>query len=611
MKKGQIIEGIVQRVDFPNKGIVETEEGICVVKNALPGQRVQCAVSKVRKGRAEGRLLKVLEASPRECGSPCPHFGSCGGCTFLSLPYGEQLKIKEEQVKKLLDSVLDRQGPWQFEGIKESPVCFGYRNKMEFSFGDEIKDGPLALGMHKRGSFYDIVSVTGCRIVDEDYRRILCCVKAYFTQLQEQGVDISFYHRLRHIGYLRHLLVRKASKTGEILVALVTTTQGPGERKTQGMNRTAGQPAEDEILFGFRDRLLDLKLEGRMAGILHIRNDAVADIIQSDETSILYGQDYFYEELLGLRFRISVFSFFQTNSCGAEVLYQTARDYITDFIDPEESMAAVDAADGCTEECLAVAENGRKETEGTADFTDEVTARGKIVFDLYSGTGTIAQLMAPVAKKVIGVEIVEEAVEAARKNAELNGLHNCEFIAGDVLKVLDTIDEKPDFIILDPPRDGIHPKALDKIIRYGVEHILYISCKPTSLVRDLEVFLERGYEVDRAVAVDQFPWTANVETVALLSLKNDTPKIEVTMEVTADSNYRPKEKATYQNIKKYVKDNFGVNVHTRYIAEVKRMCGLEMGENHHKSQKENPEIKHCPPAKMMYIEDALKYFGLI
>ena len=525
MKKGQIIEGIVQRVDFPNKGIVETEDGICVVKNALPGQRVQCAVNKVRKGKAEGRLLKVLESSSLECGSPCPHFGSCGGCTFLSLPYEEQLKIKDEQVKKLLDSVLDRQGPWQFEGIKESPVCFGYRNKMEFSFGDEIKDGPLALGMHKRGSFYDIVSVTGCQIIDEDYRQILCCVKEYFTQLKEQGVSVSFYHRLRHIGYLRHLLVRKASKTGEILIALVTTTQLPGEgivpgradafpgeteETTDGAPRddmAARQLAEDEILCGFKDRLLALELEGRVTGILHIRNDAVADIIQSDETRILYGQDHFYEELLGLRFRISVFSFFQTNSCGAEVLYQTVRDYITDFIDPIDSR--------------------------------------KIVFDLYSGTGTIAQLMAPVAKKVIGVEIVEEAVEAAKKNAELNGLHNCEFIAGDVLKVIDTIDEKPDFIILDPPRDGIHPKALDKIIRYGVEHVLYISCKPTSLVRDLEVFLERGYEVKKAVAVDQFPWTANVETVCLLS--NRKPDTKVRIDVDLEDYYRIKDAKQNQN----------------------------------------------------------------
>ena len=490
MKKGQIVEGIVQRVDFPNKGIVETEEGICVVKNALPGQKVRCAVNKVRKGKAEGRLLDVLETSAAECGSPCPHFGTCGGCTYLSLPYEEQLKIKEGQVKKLLDSVLDKQGEWQFEGIKASPVCFGYRNKMEFSFGDEIKDGPLALGMHKRGSFYDIVSVTDCQIVDDDYRSILKCVRDYFAQQQEKGLDIRFYHRLRHTGYLRHLLVRKAAKTGEILIALVTTTQ------------TAGwaEGAEEEIINGMVEKLLKLSLSGRIVGILHTGNDAVADVVQSDETKILYGQDFFYEELLGLKFKISQFSFFQTNSRGAEVLYETAREYIADYICPGQEQKAGQAVE-------------------QADNKSEMV-KDKVVYDLYSGTGTITQLMAPVAKKVIGVEIVEEAVEAARMNAELNGLHNCEFIAGDVLKVLDGIEEKPDIIILDPPRDGIHPKALDKIIRYGVEHILYISCKPTSLVRDLEVFLARGYEVERSVAVDQFPWTANVETVALLSLKS-------------------------------------------------------------------------------------------
>ena len=482
MKKGQIIEGTVQRVDFPNKGIVGTETGVCVVKNSLPGQRVRCAVNKVRHGKAEGRLLEVLESSPFECGSPCPHFGICGSCVYLSLPYEEQLKIKEAQVKKLLDSVLCKpfasdedlldeelcklnetsKGTYRFEGIKPSPVCFGYRNKMEFSFGDEIKDGPLALGMHKRGSFYDIVSVTDCQIVDEDYRKILRCVLDYFDKLQKQGVDISFYHRLRHVGYLRHLLVRKAAKTGEILIALVTTTQTPSL-------------SEDELLLGLREELLSLSLDGKIVGILHTKNDSLVDVVQSDETNLLYGQDFFYEELLGLKFKISQFSFFQTNSRGAEVLYETAREYISERV-PD-----------------------------------------KIVFDLYSGTGTIAQLMAPVAKKVIGVEIVEEAVEAARKNAELNGLHNCEFVVGDVLKVIDEIEEKPDIIILDPPRDGIHPKALDKIIRYCVEHILYISCKLTSLVRDLEVFLARGYQVERAVAVDMFPWTSGVETVVLLS----------------------------------------------------------------------------------------------
>lgn len=543
MKKGQVIEGVVQRVDFPNKGIVETQEGICVVKNALPGQKVRCFVNKVRKGKAEGRLLEVIEPSPLEIASPCPHFGNCGGCVFLSLPYEEQLHIKENQVKKLLDAALEKQGDYLFEGIKPSPSPFAYRNKMEFTFGDEIKDGPLSLGMHKRGSFYDIVSVMDCQIVDEDYRKIIRCVRGYFADLQEQGVAVAFYHRLRHTGYLRHLLVRKAVKTGEILIALVTTTQDingsvgggdgipdarmhetasgeervyadaggkepnarsyvracdkkPDAREAGNEQKYTGRISEKEMLDGLKEELLRLPLDGKIAGILHTKNDSLADVVQSDETQILYGQDYFYEELLGLKFKISQFSFFQTNSLGAEVLYQTAREYIADF------MTCV-SEDNC-------------EHEECKDYNKD----GKVVFDLYSGTGTIAQLMAPVAKKVIGVEIVEEAVEAARENARLNGLHNCEFIAGDVLKVIDSIEEKPDMIILDPPREGIHPKALDKIIRYGVEHILYISCKPTSLARDLEVFLERGYSVKRAVCVDMFPGTGNVEVACCLQRKD-------------------------------------------------------------------------------------------
>ncbi len=518
MKKGQVFEARVERVDFPNKGIVQTGEGTIVVKNSLPGQKIKLSVNKVRKGRAEGRLLEVTEKSPLETGLPCSHFGVCGGCVYLSLPYEEQLKIKEDQVKRLLDGALERQeSPWTWEGIKGSPVAYEYRNKMEFSFGDESKDGPLTLGMHKRGSFYDVVTVEDCRIVDGDYRLILTSVRDYFA---ERGVG--YYHKLTHAGYLRHLLVRKASGTGEILAVLVTSSQAPfsaGENAQAAYSERTAEvkitPAEEEgteaavfgcereLLDGFRETLLHLeregKLSGRFAGILHIVNDSLADIVQSDRTELLYGREYFYEELLGLRFRISVFSFFQTNSHGAEVLYETVREYVGN---PGDAKAGADSADAG----LA----GKVQPAG--DMRPD-----KVVYDLYSGTGTIAQLMAPAARKVIGVEIVEEAVEAARRNAQENGLDNCEFIAGDVLKVLDGIEEKPDLIILDPPRDGIHPKALPKIIGYGVERIVYISCKPTSLARDLEAFLEGGYRVEKAVAVDQFPWTGNIETVCLLS----------------------------------------------------------------------------------------------
>ncbi len=581
MKKGQIIEGVVERVDFPNKGLVAAEEGICVVKNALPGQRVRCSVSKARKGKAEGRLLEVVTPSPLEIESPCPHFGSCGGCVFLSLPYEEQLRIKEGQVKRLLEGALAKQGNYRFEGIKPSPSPYGYRNKMEFTFGDEIKNGPLSLGMHKRGSFYDIVSVMDCRIVDEDYRRILRCAREYFVSLQERGIAVTFYHRLSHIGYLRHLLVRKAAKTGEILIALVTTTQD-----VRGSARDGAQMTEEEMLSGLKEELLRLPLDGKITGILHTKNDSLADIVQSDETEILYGQDYFYEELLGLKFKISQFSFFQTNSLGAEVLYQTAREYIAEYM------------------------TDMSENNGEHGINKDYSIDGKVVFDLYSGTGTIAQLMAPVAKKVIGVEIVEEAVEAARENAHLNGLHNCEFIAGNVLKVIDSIEEKPDMIILDPPREGIHPKALDKIIRYGVEHILYISCKPTSLARDLEVLLDRGYSVERAVCVDMFPGTGNVETVCLLSKLNVEHHIEVEVNVDEMDLTKAESKATYAEIKEYVLEKHGLKVSQLYIAQVKRKHGIIERVNYNVGEGKE-KVPQVPLEKEKAIEDALRHFQMI
>lgn len=472
MKKGQTIEGVVTRVDFPNKGIVRTDDGECItVKNVLEGQRILCVIKKTRKGKAEGRLLEVLAASPQEMdAAECQHFGECGGCNYQTLPYDAQLAIKSSQVERLLAPVIGEDVFAQvFEGIKASPLPFAYRNKMEFSFGDAYKDGPLALGMHKRGSFYDIVTVERCRIIDDDMRQVLVETLAFFQKL---GAD--YYHKMRHAGYLRNLLVRKAVKTGELLVDLVTSSDVDCFASS-GMS-------EDDILKQWSARLQGLTYEGALVGVLHTRNDREAEVVEDQGTTVLYGQAFFYEELLGLKFRITPFSFFQTNSLGAEVLYETARSFI----------------------CEGLQKTGS-------------SLSGKTVYDLYSGTGTIAQILAPVSGYVFGVEIVGEAVEAAKVNAAENGLENCDFIAGDVLKVLDTIEEKPDYIVLDPPRDGIHPKALQKIIDYGVDSLVYISCKPTSLARDLEVFLECGYEVKRICCCDMFPGTVHVETICLLS----------------------------------------------------------------------------------------------
>ena len=549
MKKGVEYTGKVVGLTFPNKGKVDCgEEGMAVVKGTVPGQTVKFVVSKKRSGNAIGRLKEVVEKSELEDVSPkCPHFEFCGGCSYQTMSYDNQLKLKKDTVKGILDNAINES--YEFQGILQSPLQWEYRNKMEFSFGDEVKDGPLALGMHKRNSFHDIVTVDECKIVDSDYRKILDAVLEFCA-----GKELPFYKKLRHEGYLRHLLVRRTTVTKQLLVAVVTTSDKEMEEKANWTELV-------EIL-------KNLDLSAKLCGVIHIINDGLADVVQSDETRILFGDEYIYEELLGLRFKISVFSFFQTNSLGAEVLYSKAREYIGD----------------------------------TKDMT---------VFDLYSGTGTIAQIIAPVAKKVVGVEIVEEAVEAAKVNAGLNGLDNCEFIAGDVLKVIDEIEDKPDMIILDPPRDGINPKALQKIIDFGVNNLVYISCKPTSLARDLEMLQEQGYRVEKACAVDMFPNTVHVETVVLLSQQKPDDTIEIDLDLDELDATSAELKATYQEIKDYVLKEFGLKVSSLYISQVKRKCGIEVGENHNLPKSENARVPQCPKEKEDAIKAALKYFAMI
>lgn len=457
MKKKDIVIGKIARIDFPNIGVLESEEGLVRVKNALPGERLCVQINKARKGRYEGRVQEVLEESPLEedyrksGGKFCPHFRICGGCLYSSIFYDEELKIKEGQIRRLIEPVIGEKSYEKiYAGIIGSPDSNGYRNKMEFSFGDEYKGGPLALGMHKRGAFYDIVTVRECRLIDEDFRKILLATLEFFSK-----AGVSYYNRNTHEGYLRHLLVRKAAFTGEILLSLVTTS---------------GMPKE--LLNDFCGKIQSLVLAGKLAGILHTVNDRIADVVENQGTEILFGRDWFYESLLSLKFKISPFSFFQTNSGGAELLYDRIRSLVP--------------------------------KSGT-------------VYDLYSGTGTIAQILSPAAKRIVGVEIIEEAVKAARENAVDNGIGNVEFLCGDVLKTLDKIETPPDMIVLDPPREGVHPKALTRILSYGVKHIVYVSCKPTSLARDIPAFTEAGYTMNHLSLCDMFPRTGNCEAIARFS----------------------------------------------------------------------------------------------
>ncbi|MBS4535821.1 23S rRNA (uracil(1939)-C(5))-methyltransferase RlmD [Clostridium sp. D2Q-14] len=451
-KKKKEFEVRIDKTQFPNKGIGEYNGKKVIIKDALAGQKVKARVKKERKNKIEGNLLEVLERHEREIEPRCIHFWDCGGCKYQNLSYEDQLKMKKDQVLELLEKADIRD--FEFEGIERSPKIWEYRNKMEFTFGDEYKDGPLSLGMHQKGKFYEILSVPYCQIVDEDFTDILSTVLDYFKEK-----DIPFYHKMRHEGVLRHLVVRKTANTGEILVNLVTSSQMKLEL--------------EELV----ERLKKIQYIGKFKGFLHTINDNLADAVQSDETSVLYGENYITEELLELNFNISAFSFFQTNSLGAERLYEIVREYAGD--------------------------------------TDN-----KTVFDLYCGTGTIAQIMAPVAKTVVGIELVEEAVEKARDNAILNNLDNCEFIAGDVLVEVDNLKGSPDLIILDPPRNGIHKKAIKKIADFNASRLVYVSCKPTSLAEDLQEFKALGYEVKKVKCMDMFPHTPHVECVTILYRQN-------------------------------------------------------------------------------------------
>lgn len=502
MKKGEEYTGKVRELAFPNKGIATVDGVDVTVKNTLPGQEISFILNKNKTGLKEGRLLSVLERSEIETLDGCSVCDLCGGCVYQRIPYEEELKLKDKMARDIIDRALKQHGmtfreaadgesirkdvteqgydPAEFvyEGITGSPDTEGYRNKMEFSFGNAVKDGPITLGMHTPGHFMDVINTPDCNIVDSDIRLIRESVLLFAG---EQG--LSFYHRFSNSGMLRNLLVRKGIGTGEILVDIVTTSE---ERLDEA---------------GFSEMLLELPLEGRIVGVLHTIHDGVADAVINESTSIIYGRDHIYDEVLGLKFKISAFSFFQTNTKGAEVLYERVREYVRSAAGG--SGTALESSAGEGEDHIPAG----KSAEGNCG----------VVYDLYSGTGTIAQLMSDAASFVYGVEIVPEAVEAARANAELNGIGNVSFLCGDVMKVLDDLTEKPDLIILDPPRDGVNPKALRKILDYGVENIVYVSCKVTSFARDLHLMIDAGYLPQRVSVIDMFPRTANFETVCLLA----------------------------------------------------------------------------------------------
>lgn len=449
MQKGEIIEVLIEEQRFPKEGIAHYDGRRMKVDDALKGQTVNVKVLKANDKKIKVKNMGVVKRAEYEVLPKCSFSDFCGGCTFPTIPYDMQVKMKEEHVLELLrENGIDED---KYLGIEACERVTEYRNKMEYTFGDCEKGGRPELGMHKKNRYMDIITVSDCLIADTDFNVITAAVLDFFSE-----AGIPHYHKKEKTGFQRNLIIRKGEKNSQLLINLVTTTQYTLDDKK------------------FVDTILGLKLKNKVVGIVHTYNDNIADFVYCESIRTLWGQDYYIEELCGLSFKVTPFSFFQTNTEAAERLYKYAVNLIEDI-------------------------------------------KGKTVFDLYCGTGTISQIMAPSAKKVVGIEIVEEAVEAARKNAEINGLNNCEFIAGDVFEALDRVEEKPEVIVLDPPRAGILPKALRKILDYRVDTMVYVSCNPLTMAQNLAVMQEEGYEIKSIKAFDNFPGTKHTESVALLS----------------------------------------------------------------------------------------------
>lgn len=437
----------IDSLEYPNIGIINNVDilgkpKMVQVKNTIPGQKVRIRIRGMKRRKPKSTLIEITEKASIQTEVGCGLDGVCGGCTYQTISSEDEQQLKKVAIQNLFKDLYDNEIPYNL-GRKTSY----YRNKMEYSFGDLEKSGPLTIGLHCRGRFYEITPTENCNIAPKDFEEIRRASQEYF-----RTKDYKFYHSTLHTGTLRFLVLKKSFSNNEIMVNLVTT-------------------AHEINIEEYKDFLLSLKLDGKITSIYHTINDQKSDAVNCDELHLIYGNKYITEKLCGLDFRIGPFSFFQPNPVSAEEIFERVLELLE-----EDNLK---------------------------------------ILDLYSGTGTIGQILSKNAKKVIGIEIVEEAVNFARENAEINGIRNIEFIVGDVLEELEKINGA-DVITIDPPRPGIHPHAIDKIIDFQAEKIIYISCNPKSMRNDLEEFTKKGYNIELLEIYDQFHRTSHCEALALL-----------------------------------------------------------------------------------------------
>lgn len=553
-QKNDIVTVTIDDIGMEGEGIGRVDGYTLFIKDALVGDVVKASVMKTRKHFGYARLLEIIEPSPYRVEPVCPVARQCGGCQLQHCSYEKQLAWKEKIVRDRLERIGGFEN-FEMESILSMEEPYYYRNKAQFPVGVN-KEGNLIAGFYA-GRTHSIIENTDCVIQHPCNHLIVETILQFMREYK-----ISAYDEKKHEGLVRHILTRVGINTGDVMVCLV-------------MNGDS-LPHSDELV----KRLLACELKRRkgesalcMKSICLNTNKEKTNVILGRQIKVLYGDDFIEDRIGEITYRISPLSFYQVNSLQMKRLYETALEF--------------------------------------ADLKG-----GEVVWDLYCGIGTISLFLAQKAAKVCGVEIVSQAVEDAKKNAEINHFTNTEFFVGAAEDVVPEQYEKSggslkaDVVTLDPPRKGCDEKLLQTVIQMEPERIVYVSCDPATLARDLRYLCDRGYELKRVRACDMFGMSYHVETVVLLSKLKSSKSIEVKIELDEMDLTQAESKATYEEIKQYVMENAGINVSQLYIAQVKRKHGLIERVNYNVGSGKS-KVPQVPREKEKAIEDALRHFKMI
>ncbi len=531
------------------EGIGKADGFTVFVKDAVIGDVVSAKIMKAKKNYGYARLTEVLKPSPYRVKPVCPSARQCGGCQLQALSYEQQLVFKEKKLRGNLERI------GGFKDIPMEPIMgmeepWHYRNKAQFPVGRN-KEGRLITGFYA-GRTHVIIENRDCALGVPQNKEILDRVLAHMERFH-----IEPYNETTGQGLVRHIFIRCGFYTGELMVCLVING--------------ASVPRQKELTASLKE------IPGMTSICLNI-NRKRSNVILGDQVKILWGQGYITDKIGEVAYQISPLSFFQVNPRQTVKLYAKALEY--------------------------------------ADLHGTET-----VWDLYCGIGTISLFLAQKAKFVRGVEIVPEAIEDARRNARLNDIQNAEFYVGKAEKVLPEYYARyeqehgakahADVIVVDPPRKGCDEALLDTIVKMQPERVVYVSCDSATLARDLRYLCDRGYELTKVCGADMFPQGVHVETVVLLSQQKPDDPIEIDLDLDELDATAAETKATYEEIKAYVWDKHYLKVSSLYISQIKRKCGLEVGQNYNLSKSENPKVPKCPPVKEAAIMDALKHFQMI